>query len=589
MARQYLAEGLKGAFPFIADAQKIVVESLPGGKTRTRIPGRFSVCDCVNGNGRRYGKPVWEKNLSPGSTLMTAINKNAAFGLLEHPKDGQVTLQSPISHLVVEAKLQPGHDTSGKQIWEVTGEIMVLGTDEGKKLTALIEAGYNPLVSSRGFGSLVRGNDGIDEVQDDYVCEGWDVVIKPSFETAELNPPREQSTTEAASPQAASPSPGSIAESDDNGVAELVETENRTRNKWAHRLHKKKFAELNKEQQDDVDHQIGSLKLKAWHDSPSQQEPSQQESAPAGQNNLEADKGKQAPAPVASTPVKQHESSQVTAMNLNEIKAAITGFRGTDASKLQPQRFAEGMSQLSALHQEVANFVAEDAKRSWQGNQLQDDITQIEQSWTESQLAPGKRAGKLTEDNTKLMQVIKAVATTGLTFKNKLGESIKQSGRQAALLNEVVERGQAWRQLARTNEADSAKYRRRFMMASEALQQLASKYKSDVTELGKRVIQLEFKEKAETPEIQKMLKEATKPKQLVEIRAVLEGKNTLPAKGKSAPSLTEGKKPAAPTAKGNPPAPVSEGVTILSDKPNDPRGLDEAIGMVTRLSKSITA
>jgi hypothetical protein len=288
-------------------------------------------------------------------------------------------------------------------------------------------------------------------------------------------------------------------------------------------------------------------------------------------------------------------------MNVNEIKTQITTFRGLEPSKLGPQQFAEGMSQLGSLHQEVANFVAEDAKRSWQGTQLHDEIKAIENTWQEAQLAPGKRASKLNEDNTKLMQVIKAVATTGLTFKNKLGESIKQITRQSALLNEVVERGQAWRQLAKANESEAAKYRRRFMMASEALQQLASKYKADVTEMGKRVIQLEFAEKAQTPEIQKALKEATKPRDLVAIRGLCEGKTNSPAgktegapagkvdetkKQAAAPSVTEGKKPAATPAEGNPKAPVTEGVTILSATPSDPRGLNEAIGMVTRLSKS---
>lgn len=550
MARQYLAEGVKGAFPFVADVQKIVVESLPNGKTRTRIPGRFSVCDCINGNNRRYGKRVWEKNLSQGSTLMSAIAKNAAFGLLEHPKDGQVTLLSPISHLVTDAKLQPGRDVNtGKEIWEVTGEIQVLGTEEGNKLRALIEAGYNPLVSSRGFGSLVRAHDGVDDVQDDYVCEGWDVVIKPSFETAELNPPRDTVTAEAADPKAALSSPATtLAENAATPAAAPVPP-----------------------------------------------------AAPPKTNTLETERGSQASTSGASTPVKTTESSQVKTMNVNEIKQALATFKATEPSKLGPQQFAEGMSQLGALHQEVANFVAEDAKRSWQGTQLHDEIKAIENTWQEAQLAPSKRASKLNEDNTKLMQVIKAVAQTGLTFKNKLGESIKQAGRQSALLNEVVERGQAWRQLAKANEAESAKYRRRFMMASEALQQLASKYKADVTEMGKRVIQLEFAEKAQTPEIQKALKEATKPRDLVAIRALCEGKKPNSPAGKTegapakvdetkkqaaAPSVTEDKKPAATPAEGNPKEPVTEGVTILSATPSDPRGLNEAIGMVTRLSKA---
>jgi len=545
MARQYLAEGLKGAVPFIVDRNKIITESLPNGGSRTRMPGRISLCDTLNGNGRRYGKRVWEKNLEPGSVLMQSIGKSAAFGLLEHPTDGVVNWRSPISHLLTEAKLQKGTDEKGKEIWEVVGEIQVLsgpGFPDGDRIKTLVETtNYNPLVSTRGFGSLVRASDGADDVQEDYVCEGADIVMKPSFETAEMKPQREAVTAEAAEKKAALPS---------SGVAPISET-------------------------------TAPVAPAA-------------PAVPLQQTTLEAERGSQAPTSGASTPVKTTESSQEKAMNLNEIKTTIATFRGLEPSKLGPQRFAEGMSQLGALHQEVANFVAEDAKRSWNGQQLHDEIKSIENTWQEAQLAPGKRASKLNEDNTKLMQVIKAVAQTGLTFKNKLGESIKQVGRQSALLNEVVERGQAWRQLAKVNEAESAKYRRRFMMASEALQQLASKYKADVTEMGRRVIQLEFAEKAQTPEIQKALKEATKPRDLVAIRALCEGKTNPPAgkvdetkkSGAAAPSVTEGKKPAAPPAEGSPKAPVTEGLTIISATPTDPRGLNEAIGMVTRLSKA---
>jgi hypothetical protein len=191
MAKQLLQEGLKGAVPFLPDQAKIVQESLPTGGIRTRVPGRFSICDTINGNNRRYRKSVWEKNLSEGSPLVGAINRNAAFGLLEHPEDGIITLRSPISHRVTKAELVESKDKDGKPIWEVQGEISIYaGVQEGQKLLELIREGYNPMVSSRGFGSLLRANDGVDDVQDDYVCEGWDVVIKPSFTTAELTPER---------------------------------------------------------------------------------------------------------------------------------------------------------------------------------------------------------------------------------------------------------------------------------------------------------------------------------------------------------------------------------------------------------------
>ena len=207
--RQYLAEGLSGAIPFLVDRSKpFVSESLPTGGTLTRIPGRFSVCDSVNGNKRRYRKKVWENNLREGSILQESIKAHGAFGLLEHPKDGIVTLESPISHQVTKAELIETRGPDGKPVFEVIGEISIYNPNlipEAAKLMGLIEGGYNPMVSSRGYGSLIKAADGIDDVDDDYVCEGWDVVIKPSFETAILNPDR--SSTVAHVAPAVSPNP----------------------------------------------------------------------------------------------------------------------------------------------------------------------------------------------------------------------------------------------------------------------------------------------------------------------------------------------------------------------------------------------
>ncbi len=589
MPLQYLAEGLKGSFPFIADPKNIVVESLPGGGTRTRIPGRFSVCDCINGNGRRYSKGVWEKNLQSGSLLTKSIQENAAWGLLEHPKDGQVTLQSPICIRTTAAKLQEGKTSEGKPVWEVVGEISILNpklVPEAARLTAMIEEGYCPRVSSRGFGSLVRAADGVDDVQEDYICEGWDVVMKPSFESAVLSPAPESKTTAESVKPAAAAATAPISE-----TIPPVTTSN--------------------------SQVVPVTAIVTPGQAPAAA------AAPGVKVTLEAaEQGAPVPTAGAAAPVKPTtESSQNKVMNVNEIKSQITSFRSVDPSKLPPTRFAEGMSQLGALHQEVANFVAEDAKRSWQGQQLHDEIKSVEQSWAETQLAPGKKATRLQENNTKLMQVIKAVAQTALGFKNRIGESIKQQNRQSALLAEVTERGQAWRQQARAMESEAIKNKRRFMMASEALHQFADKYKTDITEMGKAHLTLEFKDKINTPEFQAVLKEATKPKALVPIRLALEGKITLDvaksilegkvsldetlkglkgtqssaAPGKTnesktaaAPSATEGTKPAAP-ATGSPTAPVSEGVTIISQKPGDPRGLTEAVGMVERLSKATAA
>jgi len=104
--------------------------------------------------------------------------RGAAFGLLEHPKDGVVTLASPISHALTSIVLEGD---------EVHGTLTILNTPEGDRLKAYIQGGYKPTVSLRGFGSLVRAADGVDDVQNDFICEGWDVVFTPSFKDAQLN------------------------------------------------------------------------------------------------------------------------------------------------------------------------------------------------------------------------------------------------------------------------------------------------------------------------------------------------------------------------------------------------------------------
>ena len=146
-----------------------------------RIPGIMAECDVVGGNGRRYRKAVWEKNLAEGSILRNKISEGSAWGQLEHPKDGIVDLTSPIAFQLVDIKLNESGQLEG--VIEIYEDL-----PEGRKLSVLIDRGYIPKVSSRGMGSLVKASDGIDDVDLDYVCEGWDAVANPSFVKAVLRP-----------------------------------------------------------------------------------------------------------------------------------------------------------------------------------------------------------------------------------------------------------------------------------------------------------------------------------------------------------------------------------------------------------------
>ena len=59
MAQISLMEGERGAVPFIVNRSKPFVTEQRNGVSFSRIPGRFSICDSVNGNNRRYPKKVW--------------------------------------------------------------------------------------------------------------------------------------------------------------------------------------------------------------------------------------------------------------------------------------------------------------------------------------------------------------------------------------------------------------------------------------------------------------------------------------------------------------------------------------------------
>lgn len=528
--RQYLAEGAQGGFDFIVDRSKpFVAESRPSGKY-TRIPGRFSVCDCINGNGRRYGKRVWEKNLQNGSPLQESIARNAAFGLLEHPKDGMISLLSPISHKVTKAELKECKDASGNTVWEVHGEIEIIETEEGRKLLALIEADYNPMVSSRGFGSLVKAADGVDEVQEDYVCESWDVVIKPSFVTAELAPTRT----------------APFAKSTDRGEASFAESQ--------------------------------TPKVNETQQPPSAVVP-----------------------PTATTPgAAQKQTVNETTMNINEIKSRITALRGVNPAG-SPQRFAESMSEVERLHQEVAVYVSEDNKRSWDGQKLHKELDTIQEAWSRTAQAPAIQAKRLTENNTKLMRVIAATAKTGVLYKTKLGESVQQLKKTSKLVETLTVRGQGWRDLAESRKAKLQATQKHFDTSCEALDIMTERYHADTTDLARRVIVLEFGAKAQTPEIQKALKEATRMRHIASIRETLEGKpattegTPAPAAGTPAPAAAPATTPAATQESQNSPkpgaaapaaAPVQEAKVTLTSSLRDPRDLNESVQMVQRLSST---
>jgi hypothetical protein len=576
-----LVEGERGAVPFIVDRKTPFVTENRNGISFTRIPGRFSICDSVNGNNRRYPRKVWEKNLAEGSALRESIKKSAAFGLLEHPADGKISLQSPICLLVTDAQLTESKDATGKPINEVIGEIMVVNTADGQKLKALIDTGYNPLVSSRGFGSVVKTSEGVDEVQDDYICEGWDCVLRPSFENAELWVPRENESQEEIK-----------AKTHEKALAESSKGVNmwRVYQRFAYMNYGKPFGVLTDSEADDVIAKTGTLtpesirELDQTFDVPKPV----QEAKPAPAQAKVPDP---APPPPAPPPLSAPKSQVTeTVMTHNEIKARIGQVRGIAIPK-DPARFAEGMNEIAQLHEEVANFVAEDNKRSWRGMQLHEELSRIEKTWSESALAPSRTATRLNENYTKVLRVTKVLGEAAVKIRKKLSETLSQQAEAAQLVEELTERGQAWVAVADKRKTQLTDLNHKLDVACEALDIMRDRYNEDMTEMGRRVITLEFGEKAKP--FEKALQDAQLPADIIAIREQLEGKKPGKAvqeegkcpkcgKDKCECPKEEGKRQSKQESRqDNNPPPMAEHVLVPSA-----RSITESVAIVQRLSAS---
>ncbi len=108
---------------------------------------------------------------------MQAIRERRVVGQLEHPKDGRPNLGEAA---IILTGLEIRKDG------EVWGTLETLSTTAGQTATSLFEDGLSVGISSRAHGSVLRNADGIDEVQSDFLPEGFDLVAEPSTPGAYL-------------------------------------------------------------------------------------------------------------------------------------------------------------------------------------------------------------------------------------------------------------------------------------------------------------------------------------------------------------------------------------------------------------------
>jgi len=145
-------------------------------------------CNKTNRNKRRYMKEkTWGPHLEEGSQFMTKIVARQVFGHIEHPEDGRSDLNKA-AILVTEAWMEGD---------EVFINFETLSTIPGRTIASLIDDRLNFGLSSRATGSIVKMEDGVDEVQEDFEPETWDCVADPSVGDARVTEEVTKRLTEA--------------------------------------------------------------------------------------------------------------------------------------------------------------------------------------------------------------------------------------------------------------------------------------------------------------------------------------------------------------------------------------------------------
>lgn len=132
------------------------------------IKGIFLQCESVNRNNRTYPLHIMEKEVKRYTEQY--INKKRAFGELGHP-DGPGMNLHLVSHMITKLELDGNN---------FIGEAKILDTPNGRIVKALMEAGAQLGVSSRGLGSIVQ-KEGVSIVQSDFMlATAADIVADPS-------------------------------------------------------------------------------------------------------------------------------------------------------------------------------------------------------------------------------------------------------------------------------------------------------------------------------------------------------------------------------------------------------------------------
>lgn len=154
-------------------ANLVITESkTSNGESRMRVRGKIQEAEVENGNGRKYPKPILEREFN--KYVEGPVKSRTALGELDHPDSSIINLNN-VSHLIT------------KIWWEgnnVMAEIELLNTPSGRIAQEIVSAGIPLGISTRGMGSVKQVNENTVEVQDDFDLLCADLVSTPSTPNA---------------------------------------------------------------------------------------------------------------------------------------------------------------------------------------------------------------------------------------------------------------------------------------------------------------------------------------------------------------------------------------------------------------------
>jgi hypothetical protein len=158
------------------DSVRCITESNESGKKALFIEGRFLVAEEPNKNRRIYKMNTLEREVNRYTEEF--VKTNRALGELGHPDTPSINLER-VSHKIISLTRE-GNTFIGKA--------MILETPYGNIVKNFIDSGVSLGVSSRGMGSVVANNEGVNVVQDDFrLATAADIVADPSAPGAFVN------------------------------------------------------------------------------------------------------------------------------------------------------------------------------------------------------------------------------------------------------------------------------------------------------------------------------------------------------------------------------------------------------------------